>query len=170
MLVFVDTEFTDFIQIDLISIGLVAEDGREFYAERNDYRREDYNNFVVSGVLPLLQRTPSAPCSAEQLTCRLREWFEALGEPVTLVFDYFADWELLADALLGDVHQSLPTNIGEKWLLPQEIVGAPIFQRALMATYSSDWPPHHALLDARALRVGYLAWQAANLGRPSEEQ
>jgi len=31
MLVFFDTEFTDFVQIDLISIGLVTEDGREFY-------------------------------------------------------------------------------------------------------------------------------------------
>lgn len=163
MLVFVDTEFTDFIQIDLISIGLVAEDGHEFYAERNDYRREDCNDFVVSGVLPLLQRVPNAQCSAEQLTFRLREWFESLGETVTLVFDYFADWELLADALLGDVYQLPPTNVGEKWLLPQEIVSDPIFQRALMVTYSSDLPPHHALADARALCAGYLAWQAANL-------
>lgn len=30
MRVFVDTEFTDFIDCDLISMGLVADDGREF--------------------------------------------------------------------------------------------------------------------------------------------
>ncbi|SFJ84850.1 protein of unknown function [Paraburkholderia megapolitana] len=37
MRIFVDTEFTDFIDCDLISIALVADDGREFYAERNDF-------------------------------------------------------------------------------------------------------------------------------------
>ncbi len=41
MLVFLDTEFTQFHRPDLISIGLVAEDGREFYAERTDYNQDD---------------------------------------------------------------------------------------------------------------------------------
>ena len=38
MLIFLDTEFTDFpeSECDLIAIGLVAEDGREFYAELTD--------------------------------------------------------------------------------------------------------------------------------------
>ena len=36
MLVFLDTEFTKFNSPDLISLALVAEDGREFYAERTD--------------------------------------------------------------------------------------------------------------------------------------
>lgn len=31
--VFIDTEFTDFLDPQLISIGLVAESGEEFYAE-----------------------------------------------------------------------------------------------------------------------------------------
>lgn len=167
LLVFVDTEFTDFIQTDLISIGLVTEDGREFYAERNDYRREDCSDFVVAEVLPLLHRVPDARCSSAHLTFRLREWFAALGEPVTLVCDYFGDWELLADALLGDVHQKPPANVGEKWLLSQEIVGDPVFQRAFSDTFSRDWPPHHALADARALRAGFLAWRAATMGGKS---
>ena len=38
MLVFLDTEFTAFVRPDLISLALVSEDGREFYAERIDYR------------------------------------------------------------------------------------------------------------------------------------
>jgi len=36
MRIFLDTEFTDFQNAHLISIGLVAEDGREFYAELFD--------------------------------------------------------------------------------------------------------------------------------------
>jgi hypothetical protein len=31
--VFIDTEFTDFLDPQLISIGLVAQSGEEFYAE-----------------------------------------------------------------------------------------------------------------------------------------
>lgn len=159
LLVFVDTEFSDFIQTDLISIGLVTEDGREFYAERNDYRREDCSDFVMAEVLPLLHRVPDAICSKAHLSFRLREWLAALPSPVMLVFDYFGDWELLADALLGDVHQKPPANVGEKWLLPQEILGDPVFQQALTRTYTREWPPHHALADARALRAGFLAWR-----------
>lgn len=36
MRIFIDTEFSDLQNMDLISIGLVAEDGAEFYAERSD--------------------------------------------------------------------------------------------------------------------------------------
>ena len=37
--VFLDCEFADFIQSDRVSIALVCEDGREFYAERSDFGR-----------------------------------------------------------------------------------------------------------------------------------
>lgn len=37
LLLFVDTEFTDFKDIDLISIGIVSQDLHEFYAENSEY-------------------------------------------------------------------------------------------------------------------------------------
>jgi hypothetical protein len=47
MLVFLDTEFTDFLNCDLISIGMVSEDGQhELYAERSDYEASLCNSFV----------------------------------------------------------------------------------------------------------------------------
>ncbi|QZA77475.1 3'-5' exoribonuclease [Deefgea tanakiae] len=150
MRVFVDTEFTDFVQIDLISIALVSEDGHEFYAERNDYRAEDCCEFVREAVLPLLGRIEGAICNRTELTLRLRTWFESLPEPATLMFDYFADWELLADAFLGDDFDQPPINVGEKQMLTSEFIGNPIFQRALYNSFTPDWPAHHALADARA--------------------
>lgn len=63
VLVFLETEFTSFVRPDLISIGLVAEYGREFYAERTDYRRDECSDFVCETVLPLLGRVPGAACS-----------------------------------------------------------------------------------------------------------
>jgi hypothetical protein len=140
----------------------VAEDGREFYAERTDYRRDDCSEFVRAGVLSLLGRVPGAACGREQLTQRPRDWFDALPEPALLVFDYFSDWELLADALLGDAFDKSPANVGDKLLLAGEITGDPVFQHALNGTYTREWPPHHALADARVNMAGYRAWREAN--------
>jgi len=58
MRVFVDTEFTDFIDCDLISVGLVAEDGREFYGERSDFDMRACSEFVRAAVLPQLGQHP----------------------------------------------------------------------------------------------------------------
>ncbi|MEO6354855.1 MAG: hypothetical protein ABIO19_05465 [Burkholderiaceae bacterium] len=164
MLVFIDTEFTDFVQIDLISIALVAEDGREFYAERTDYRVDDCNDFVRAAVLPLLGRVPGAHCDRAELTRRLRAWFDALPEPAMLIFDYFSDWELLADAFLGDEYDTPPRNVGDKLHLGQEIIGNAVFQTALNRTFTREWPPHHALADARAIHAGYRAYATAARG------
>ncbi|WP_248324111.1 MULTISPECIES: 3'-5' exoribonuclease [unclassified Caballeronia] len=58
MRLFVDTEFTDFIDCDLISIALVAEDGREFYGERSDYDDSTCTAFVREAVIPQLGQHP----------------------------------------------------------------------------------------------------------------
>lgn len=161
MLIFIDTEFTDFVQIDLISIALVAEDGREFYAERTDYRHEDCNDFVRAAVVPVLGRVADAACTRTELASRLRAWFEALPEPATLVFDYSTDRDLLVDAFLGDEFDAPPANVGDQLLLGE--VGAdPVYQTALNQAYVAGWPRHHALADARAMRAGYRAWSEAN--------
>lgn len=79
MLIFLDTEFTDFIDCDLISIGMVTEDGRHlFYAERSDYRRDWENEFVKGAVLPYLGKRPEAICTRDELRLRLWAWFDTL--------------------------------------------------------------------------------------------
>lgn len=159
MLIFLDTEFTDFVRPDLISIALVAEDGREFYAERTDYHRDACSGFVRETVLILLDRVPGATCSRAELTLRLRDWFETLPEPATIIYDFEGDWLLLADAYLGRHHRQPPANVGDKLHLDNYAITHPVFEQALNLTYTQDWPPHHALADARALRNGYLTWR-----------
>ncbi len=54
---FIDTEFSErgpHQAIDLISIGIVAEDGREFYAVSTEFREKDCNPWVRENVLPHL--------------------------------------------------------------------------------------------------------------------
>ena len=159
MLVFLDTEFTDFVRPDLISLALVSEDGREFYAERTDYHRGACSEFVRETVQPLLGRVPGAICSRTELTQRLHVWFEQLPEPATIVFDFQGDWLLLVDAILGRTYRSPPANFGEPLHLENSSITHPLFEQALNFTYTQDWPPHNALADARALMAGYRAWR-----------
>ena len=111
MRVFLDTEFTNFNLPELISLGLVTEDGREFYAERTDFSREACSAFVHAHVLPLLGRVPGAACDAGTLGERLHGWLEALGEPVCMVYDYADDWLLLTQALISQERLRLPTTL-----------------------------------------------------------
>lgn len=73
--IFLDTEFTDFIRPHLISIGMVADSGEEFYAEI-PYPDSECSDFVRETVIPLLGRFPDAICSKENLSVRLRTWLE----------------------------------------------------------------------------------------------
>lgn len=163
MLVFLDTEFTTLARPDpdLISIGMAAADGSDFYAERTDYSHDDCTNFVLDEVIPLLGKTPGAECTAFELDGRLREFFDALPEPAVIAYDYSADWQLLHGALNGD----LPRNVAGHQLVDHKIFQHPAYRLGEVLTYTKALPPHHALADARALREGYLRWQAAMSGR-----
>ena len=130
MLVFLDTEFTDFLRPDLISIALVAEDGSEFYAERTDYCEDDCSDFVRETVLPLLGGVPDTACSRSELTQRLRDWFEQLPEPATIIYDFESDWRLLAEAVLGRTDNNPPANFGEPPHLGNSSITHPVFERA----------------------------------------
>lgn len=57
---FLDTEFIEdgpLNPIQLISIGLVCEDGREFYKVSSQFHPEDANAWVKGNVLPQLERS-----------------------------------------------------------------------------------------------------------------
>ena len=157
MLIFVDTEFTDLTRPDLISLALVAEDGREFYAERTDYLTTRCTDFVKTTVLPLLGRMPGAVCTQTELTERVREWFQQLPEPATVVFDSEKDWRLLAVAMLGRPHSRPPGDFAGQLYLDSSVITQPVFEQAQQLNYTPEWPPHHALADARALMAGYRA-------------
>lgn len=159
MLVFLDTEFTKFNYPDLISLALVAEDGQEFYAERTDYRKNECSAFVHETVLPLLGRVPGAACTSKELTDRVRAWFAAFPEPATVIFDYDTDWHLLAVAMLGRPQKTPPADFATPLYLDSHTISHPLFEQAQNRTYTPDWPPHHALADARALMAGYRAWR-----------
>jgi hypothetical protein len=125
MRLFVDTECTQFIDCDLISIGVVADDGREFYGERSDYDDASCSEFVRAAVLSQLA------------------WLDEFAhEPVRLLcFDYSGDWELLCDLLDG------PPAGWQACRIELDLARVEHYYRAHAGR-------HHALIDARQTRGG----------------
>ena len=80
MLIFIDTEFTQFNDPELISIGLVTEDAsHEFYAEL-PVDRTKCSDFVVDKVLPSLGKVSGVQCTPAELKIRLLAWFEQFSD------------------------------------------------------------------------------------------
>ena len=110
MFVFLETEFTNFAKPDLISLALVAEDGRDFYAERTDYRENECIAFVRETVSPWLGRVSGAACTKTSLLTVCRHGSHALPEPATIIFNFETDWHLLVVALFWPPQKSPPEN------------------------------------------------------------
>lgn len=146
--IFIDTEFTDFIHTSLISIGMVAESGEEFYAEV-PFPENECSDFVRVAVLPLLGKEPHAACEFEQLRGLILSWIEIVrprGEEIEICFDYPTDWDLLVDAL----DYRLP-----EWCRPR-LISANINELLLYSFQKeTGLPSHHALYDARANRYAF---------------
>ena len=148
MLVFFDTEFTKFHNPMLLSVGLVADTGEEFYAEL-PYKAWECGEFTRDVVLPLFGREPDAACEdVYALQTRLLTWLTLVKRRDTLFLCYGADvdWELL-EPVLGRV----PAFCQPRQLYSNEtneLMRWDFFQR-------SGLPEHHALYDARALKHAY---------------
>lgn len=133
--------------MELISIGLVSDDGREFYAELNDFPRDACNPFVVEHVLPLLGKSPERMFTRDHLASALLTWLlQFENEGVTLSYDYMGDVALLRE-LLGT---QMPL-----WLRIENVdrnIDPEAFDNCLKV---SNKPQHHALYDAQAMRAAF---------------
>lgn len=160
MLIFLDTEFTDFIQCDLISIGMVDETGQHsFYAERTDFEYDSCNDFVRSAIWAHLGEVLEAKAKREELADRLRAWFATLPRKVVIACDSRTDWDLLLDALDG----KLPSNVEPHIFDLRPLIDTTVFNNAVCRYHDQpNQPWHHALHDAKAHRDGWMAWAEVN--------
>lgn len=177
--VFLDTEFTDFIGADLISIGLKAETGEEFYGENLDFNRKLASQFVVDNVYPLLDHDKYGLRELE-LAARVGRWLEDLPcERIEVFVDYPTDWELLCGLLRDDLPK-FATEVNFTVLLETQCLLAAAragdtgaaaaarfarardqFYREFLAHFQETGEAqHHALSDARANLRGFLAAEA----------
>lgn len=163
--VFFDTEFAN-MQVDknghryLISIGCVAQDGREFYAELTDTWDEHLCSlFVIDTVLPLLQ---GGDCrmGVTEMAARLKIWIEGLTEKEVILRSDAPtiDWPFIQEIF---DHNGWPKNLRKKCGAIQFEESRQFHRYNLgMQSYWQDKiaRQHHALEDARSLAS---AWKFA---------
>lgn len=162
--VFLDTEFTDLVaEPKLISVGLVHEDGREFYGElAMRCWAAEASPFVRANVVPLLDLYRHGREGEERsnLAGRLAKWLKAFG-PVRIVSDAPEyDGGLLVD-LFHETLTPWPDNVGGQVWQISALLGSGRQQAAFneaQEDYFRGRERHHALVDAQALRQ---AWKAA---------
>lgn len=177
MLIFLDTEFTDLLNPELLSLGLVTLDGREHYAELDlttdagKARVKASSDFVrYGGVLDYWGLVTGASGTEWEMGRRTGEWLLALAKEsdtrIEVAFDYSMDYELMEyvirDAGLWEQVRDvvLPVNVNS---ITGTITGELGAEACFRALGQRGLKRHHALADALALRAAYLDVKAAVL-------
>jgi len=183
MIVFLDTEFTDLLNPQLLSLGLVTLDGREHYVELNlttdvgQVRRKASSDFVREEVLDMWGRIPGSSATEWEMGRRTGEWLlqlhEKSGTRVEVAFDYAADFEMMARAIresgLWDRVREIviPVDVGPLTGSPEGEIAAEECFRELSRR---GLRRHHALADAGALRAAYISVKAVSLQMASKDR
>lgn len=134
MKLFLDCEFNEF-KGALISMALVAEDGREWYEV---VPCEKPGSWVAQNVMPILGKRP---VSIVDMQCSLRLWL-AQFDSIHVVADWPED--------IAHFCQALITGPGYRLDTP------PLTMEVLRIDAASDLP-HNALADARGIRRAFVA-------------
>lgn len=146
MIYFLDTEFIESgprKPIHLLSIALVSETGREYYAESADAPRVEANDWVRVNVFPLLNKilpTPDYQIAKDILAfCNPQKY----GKPE--FWGYYADYDWVVFCQLFGAMSQLPEGFPmycrdlKQWC---DDLGNPTLP-------AQDREEHHALVDAR---------------------
>jgi hypothetical protein len=143
---FVDTEHTDNGEyFELISIAVVCEDGREYYAAVEGYDGSAVTPWIAENVLPKLPSEGDVLWKSRE---QIRDDLDAfvIGDDVEFwTMCAWSDWSLVV-RLFGrfeDVPKSWPMACWDLWQLEAEL-----------GVTRADRPPepdgvHNALIDAR---------------------
>lgn len=157
MRVFFDTEFTGLHKnTTLMSIGMVANDGREFYAELHDYDKTQVDDWLKQNVLSKFENKQTV--DTETLAKQIEKFLEPYDE-VEMWSDCLAyDWVLFCN-IWGHSFK-VPKKI---YYIPFDIctliklkgIDPDIPRAKLSNRLWADSMKHNALYDARLIRACY---------------
>lgn len=165
MNLFFDTEFTDFRESELLSIGVITEDDRSLYLEVHDSDRwSRATAFCHEFVLPMFGQLPDGIARSDRaLGQRLADWMEGLAHAdgeLVLHYDYKLDvWHLeqaLREAGRLDALQRHMRFIDLGYLAGNKSCLSA--QETYFSRLDRPHPElmrHHALVDALALRASW---------------
>jgi len=159
MKIFFDTEFTGLHKnTTLISIGLIDEDGRTFYAELHDYDESQCDDWIRENVIANLSYRRRR-CSKLTLKDKLEDWLSEYGEnEVEIWSDCLAyDWVLFNDIFGGAFE--IPDSV---YYIPFDICTLmkikgvdPDINREEFAEMEEESQKHNALWDAKIIKACY---------------
>lgn len=158
MLLFLDTEYSGLSHAapdrKLISLALVAEDGStEWYGEFDGWTVDDCSPWVQLNVLPYLT---GQKMTRQEAKASLIAWFTTLPRKVQVACDSEIDWKFLKVLL-----ETLPLNLELERYDLAPLITASRYHATVVNYFNNGNPEHHALHDARAYRLGWLAWMSA---------
>jgi len=157
MKIFFDMEFTGLHQATtLISIGMIAEDGRELYCELNDYDKTQLDDWLNDNVIANLHDTN--PINSEQLKKAIEGFIEPYEE-VEIWSDCLSyDW-VLFNQIFGHAF-NIPSKI---YYIPFDLCTLfkikgidPDINREEYSNMQEGCEKHNALWDAKVIRECYL--------------
>lgn len=184
MKVYYDCEFLeDGHVIELISLGMSAEDGREYYAVNRDMpvRRIRRHRWLMANVVPSLPKAPgdarlyqprrwlfnySDPCvkPRKAIADEVRDFIAATPDPELWAWYGAYDHVVLCQlwGCMADLPRGIPMWTND---LKQEAerLGNPELPR--LPGTAAGMAGHNALHDAREVRYRY-DWLAAGAGKP----
>lgn len=105
MKIFIDTEFTNFDNMKLISIGLISENNQTFYRESRNYILNDCSDFVIEHIIPLLNSYKDKTFvkqETQDIAKEMLNWLTEINpqeEIIEIVADYKGDWKLFNQLL-----------------------------------------------------------------------
>ena len=170
MRIFFDCEFTGLHQqTTLISIGLVSENGRSFYAEFDDYDDSQVNEWIQQHVIDKLYHhkhiynmdAESEHCevlgNSGEVTTRLSKWLSQFDH-CEMWSDCLAyDWVLFCN-LFGTAF-AIPKNV---YYIPLDLATLlkikgidPDINREEFAGMEDNGRKHNALWDAQVIKACY---------------
>lgn len=145
---FLDSEFVDDGRgpLTLLSLGLVAEDGRELYLVSCEWSEADLNVWVREHVLPHLGNAPRVSLSS------MREAVEAFvgADPSPEFWGYFSAYDWFLFCRLWGEWAAMPASIPKICLdLKQWAKQIGIDSTQFKAAVPQEGTAHNALDDAR---------------------
>ena len=143
---FLDSEFAERgpqFPIELISIAIVAEDGREFYAVSNEFDPATCNDWVKTNVLPLLPPKTSPLWMSRAEIRRGVEMFIDEGDTIE-IYGFYPAYDSVVFAQLFGTMADLPSSY------PMNIIDLNfLLERHGLSRLESPEGAHDALIDAQ---------------------
>jgi hypothetical protein len=148
---FIDTEFNEKPGLlELISIGVVSEDSREYYAVSSEWKRQNCNEWVKDNVLPFIRYSPNQWKSNRDIAHDIASLVN--DDPNPIFVGYYCDYDWVLFCWLFGTMMDLPRNFPMYCIdLKQELDILQVEKPELPSIGN-----HNALVDAIWIKDCYI--------------